>query len=136
MWQCGNVSTSKGRLQGALVARLPPCNNQKDPGVVIGIQSSAWPDALQTRLDIKGPETLSLIASTSVGSAGTRRMGRMGRLMSHSMAVITTSPLLYTRLTIISVSFPPAAKGLVKIKARTGQYRPVDQYYYHNKYPE
>jgi hypothetical protein len=60
----------------------------------------------------------------------------MGRLMSHIMAVITTSPLLYARLTIISVSFPPTAKGLVKIKARTGQDRPGNQHYYHNKYPE
>ena len=58
--------------------------------MVIGIQSLVWPDALQARLDIKGPDTLSLIGSTSVGSAGTRRMGR---LMSHSMTVITTSPL-------------------------------------------
>lgn len=80
--------------------------------MVIGIQSLVWPDALQARLDIKGPDTLSLIASTSVDSAGTRRMGC---LMSHSMTVITTSPL-----TIISVSFSPAAKGLVKIKSKNG----------------
>ena len=37
--------------------------------MVIGIQLSAWPAALQARLDIKGPDTLSLIA-TSVFSAG------------------------------------------------------------------